>query len=176
MLHDSHKEYGYGPYVVFENNFDGLLEPFLEDLYARHKMDCARSTVSVKTIRSRMRPTKHYSPSSKATSFCRTLTISATRVEGQNAFFRNGGCGMLSKCALMACFKTAGRVQQLREAFPFEASRKYLIFDRDRRFGFEVHRSDSEGCTIVTIERHSSDRLSAGPLYMRAPCAPGSPS
>jgi hypothetical protein len=29
------------------------------------------------------------------------------------------------------------------------------------------HRSDSEGCTIVTIERHSSDRLSAGPLYMR---------
>jgi hypothetical protein len=38
------------------------------------------------------------------------------------------------------------------------------------------HRSDSEGCTIVTIERHSSDRLSAGPLYMRAPRAPGSPS
>src|SRR4029077_19355257 len=28
------------------------------------------------------------------------------------------------------------------------------------------HRSDSEGCTIVTIERHSSDRLSAGPLYI----------
>src|SRR3979409_1459203 len=28
------------------------------------------------------------------------------------------------------------------------------------------HRNDSEGCTIVTIERHSSDRLSAGPLYM----------
>ncbi len=28
------------------------------------------------------------------------------------------------------------------------------------------HRSDSEGCTMVTIERHSSDRLSAGPLYM----------
>ena len=35
MLHDSHKEYGYGPYVVFENNFDGLLEPFLEDLYVQ---------------------------------------------------------------------------------------------------------------------------------------------
>jgi hypothetical protein len=29
------------------------------------------------------------------------------------------------------------------------------------------HRSDSEGCPIVTIEQHSSDRLSAGPLYMR---------
>jgi len=28
--------------------------------------------------------------------------------------------------------------QQLREAFPFEASHKYLIFDRDRKFGFEV--------------------------------------
>ena len=28
------------------------------------------------------------------------------------------------------------------------------------------HKSDSEGCTIVTIERHSSDRLSAGPSYM----------
>jgi hypothetical protein len=35
---------------------------------------------------------------------------------------------------------------------------------------------DSVACTIVTIERHSSDRLSAGPLYMRAPRAPGSPS
>ena len=29
-------------------------------------------------------------------------------------------------------------IQQLREAFPFEASRKYLIFDRDQKFGFEV--------------------------------------
>jgi putative transposase len=29
-------------------------------------------------------------------------------------------------------------IQQLREAFPFEASQKYLIFDRDQRFGFEV--------------------------------------
>jgi len=26
----------------------------------------------------------------------------------------------------------------LREAFPFEASHKYLIFDRDQKFGFEV--------------------------------------
>ena len=26
----------------------------------------------------------------------------------------------------------------MREAFPFEASLKYLIFDRDRKFGFEV--------------------------------------
>jgi hypothetical protein len=33
VLHDSQKEYGYGPYLVFENNFDGPLEPYLEDLY-----------------------------------------------------------------------------------------------------------------------------------------------
>ena len=33
VLHDSHKAYGYGPYLVFENNFDGPLEPYLEDLY-----------------------------------------------------------------------------------------------------------------------------------------------
>jgi len=29
-------------------------------------------------------------------------------------------------------------VQQLREAFPFDSSAKYLLFDRDTRFGFEV--------------------------------------
>jgi putative transposase len=29
-------------------------------------------------------------------------------------------------------------IQQLREAFPFESSHKYLIFDRDQKFGFEV--------------------------------------
>jgi putative transposase len=29
-------------------------------------------------------------------------------------------------------------IQQLREAFPFEASHKCLIFDRDQKFGFEV--------------------------------------
>ena len=29
-------------------------------------------------------------------------------------------------------------IQQLREAFPLEASQKYLIFDRDQKFGFEV--------------------------------------
>jgi putative transposase len=29
-------------------------------------------------------------------------------------------------------------IQRLREAFPFEASHKYLIFDRDPKFGFEV--------------------------------------
>jgi len=29
-------------------------------------------------------------------------------------------------------------IQQLREGFPFEASHKYLIFDRDQKFGFEV--------------------------------------
>jgi len=29
-------------------------------------------------------------------------------------------------------------IQQLREAFPFVASHKYLIFDRDQKFGFEV--------------------------------------
>jgi hypothetical protein len=28
------------------------------------------------------------------------------------------------------------------------------------------HRSDSEDCTIVTIERHSPDGFSTGPLYM----------
>src|ERR1700747_1489898 len=35
------------------------------------------------------------------------------------------------------------------------------------------HRSDSEGCTIVTIERHSPDRFSTGPLYMCPPRARG---
>src|SRR6266568_350124 len=35
------------------------------------------------------------------------------------------------------------------------------------------HRSDSGGCTIVTIERHSPDRFSTGPLYMCAPRARG---
>jgi hypothetical protein len=31
------------------------------------------------------------------------------------------------------------------------------------------HRSDSEGCTIVTIERHSPDRFSTGPyMYVRS--------
>src|SRR6267154_4375065 len=34
-------------------------------------------------------------------------------------------------------------------------------------------RNDSAGCTIVTIERPSPDRLSAGPLYMCAPRALG---
>jgi len=29
-------------------------------------------------------------------------------------------------------------IQQLREAFPFQASHKYLIFDRDLKFGFDV--------------------------------------
>src|SRR5260370_41306152 len=36
---------------------------------------------------------------------------------------------------------------------------------RDESF----HRSDSEDCTIVTIERHSPDRFSTAPLYMCAP-------
>src|SRR6267143_4270419 len=35
------------------------------------------------------------------------------------------------------------------------------------------HRSDSAGCTIVTIERHSPDRFSTGPLYICAPRARG---
>jgi hypothetical protein len=34
--------------------------------------------------------------------------------------------------------KSVWIIQQLREAFPFEASHKYLIFDRDQKFGFEV--------------------------------------
>ena len=29
-------------------------------------------------------------------------------------------------------------IHQLRQAFPFEAAHKYLIFDRDQKFGFEV--------------------------------------
>jgi hypothetical protein len=29
-------------------------------------------------------------------------------------------------------------IQQLQEAFPFDASHKYLIFDRDQNLGFEV--------------------------------------
>jgi putative transposase len=29
-------------------------------------------------------------------------------------------------------------VQQLREAFPYDSTHKYLIFDRDAKFGFEV--------------------------------------
>src|SRR2546429_1944478 len=29
-------------------------------------------------------------------------------------------------------------IQQLREEFPFEAPQKYLIFDRDQKFGFKV--------------------------------------
>src|SRR5437879_6438587 len=33
---------------------------------------------------------------------------------------------------------TAWIVQQLREAFPYAPSRKYLIFDRDSKFGSEV--------------------------------------
>ena len=34
--------------------------------------------------------------------------------------------------------RSAWIIQQLRAAFPFEASHKYLIFDRDQKFGFEV--------------------------------------
>jgi putative transposase len=33
--------------------------------------------------------------------------------------------------------------QQLRETFPFAASHKYLIFDRDQKFGFEVIAAES---------------------------------
>jgi putative transposase len=33
---------------------------------------------------------------------------------------------------------SAWLIQQLREAFSFEAAHKYLIFDRDQKFGFEV--------------------------------------
>ena len=34
-------------------------------------------------------------------------------------------------------------IQQLREAFPCETSHKYLIFDRDQKFGFEVIAAES---------------------------------
>jgi putative transposase len=122
--------------------------------------------------------------------------------------------------------RSAWIIQLLREAFLFEASHKYLIFDRDLKFGFELSaaakatriipkrtsfrspwqngiaerwvgscrdlledrthlglekghlrvgfvpwlqvgffpRSESAGCTIVTIEPPSPDRLSDGPF------------
>jgi hypothetical protein len=43
----------------------------------------------------------------------------------------------------------------------------FILLVYDDLANHTSHKSDSEGCTIVTIERHSSDRLSAGPLYMR---------
>src|SRR6266852_2269521 len=33
VLHDSQESEGYGPCLLFENNFDGRLEPFLDELY-----------------------------------------------------------------------------------------------------------------------------------------------
>jgi hypothetical protein len=39
-------------------------------------------------------------------------------------------------------------IQQLREAFPFEASHKYLILDRDQKFGF-----DGGGSSLSVEER-----------------------
>src|ERR1700676_1191828 len=46
-------------------------------------------------------------------------------------------------------------IQQLREAFPFEASHKYLIFDRDQKFGFEVIAAVNAKCESFfrTLER-----------------------
>ena len=32
-LHDAHEDLGYGPCLIFENNFDGTLKDYLEDLY-----------------------------------------------------------------------------------------------------------------------------------------------
>ncbi len=46
-------------------------------------------------------------------------------------------------------------IQQLREAFPFEAAHKYLIFDRDQRFRFEVITA-----VKATNERHLKRLLS----------------
>jgi hypothetical protein len=33
VLHDSHRKCGYGPCLIFENNFDGPLDAYLNDLY-----------------------------------------------------------------------------------------------------------------------------------------------
>jgi putative transposase len=51
-------------------------------------------------------------------------------------------------------------IRQLREAFPFEASHKYLIFDRDQKFGFEVI---AEVNATKIIPKQTSFR-SPGPL------------
>ena len=51
-------------------------------------------------------------------------------------------------------------IQQLREAFPFEAPQKYLIFDRDQKFGFEVI---AEVNATKIIPKQTSFR-SPGPL------------
>ena len=40
-------------------------------------------------------------------------------------------------------------IQQLREAFPFEASHKYLIFDRDQKFAFEVIAAVKKATRII---------------------------
>jgi hypothetical protein len=45
-------------------------------------------------------------------------------------------------------------IQQLQEAFPFQASHKYLIFDRDQKFGFEVIAAVKTKRTFPS-ERHS---------------------
>ena len=35
LLHEPPEPSEYGPYLVFENNFDGLLEDYLPDLFSR---------------------------------------------------------------------------------------------------------------------------------------------
>ncbi len=35
VLHDAHEKYGYGPCLIFENNFDGTLDPYLGELYGQ---------------------------------------------------------------------------------------------------------------------------------------------
>jgi len=44
-------------------------------------------------------------------------------------------------------------IQQLREALPFEAPQKYLIFDRDQKFGFEVIAA-VKATRIIPKQRH----------------------
>jgi len=46
-------------------------------------------------------------------------------------------------------------IQQLREAFPFEASHKYLILDRDQKFGLEVIAAGGKPQGSLPSERHS---------------------
>src|SRR6266513_3591830 len=54
-------------------------------------------------------------------------------------------------------------IQQLREAFPFEASHKYLILDRDQKFGFEV-------IAAVKATRIISKRTSFRSPWQKAYC------
>lgn len=57
VLHQSPQTPEYGPYLVFENNFDGELNDYLEDLYLHSSPDFTRSTPRAWTTRSPARLT-----------------------------------------------------------------------------------------------------------------------